>query len=358
MTRSTNSPSPVGRERRRPSVSRRDGSIVIAVPRQVLFSSGWGGARRRGVFVAYRFDDADSQRFRQDLEKAIHKQAALDGVAVLDGHVPAGRSWPRDVRTRLGVSSLVVADLTGARTEVVFEAGFACGRDLPVIVATHSASDRTQVPGWLHELQFRPFDDAVAVGRIVQDIEEHFSNKSPVGALRVARVVPQRATIVGDSAAFAEVAATAERRLSQGEMTVERLSVVLRPGGTSQVPWRSVERAAGSAVVVLFLDGGEGAVLAHFIAGAVAARPNPRPGKVKLQRSVIVVTPPGVTTSLVVAAGLSRCDDSLVTVVPASDTNALLTAFDASVGLVRTWRKKAAEVAALTHATPSKGSGT
>jgi hypothetical protein len=284
---------------------------VKKAPRELL------GRRGRAhvvpsVFCAYRMQNAKSQQFLEALGREVKRHPALSStdVRVTHGKTEPGERWPKTIRDRIEKARAVVADMTGMRPDVVFEAGFAYGRSTPIIPVVETRESRRQVPYWLTELQTAVFTDAAGMSGVINRIVSILSEPKQA---RRGPPKPAPGTIVWLRTLKWQVDELEQvRRLASEEGLV--LEVYPLPGdgsATAPVPEADelpaeelLPRAARANLLIISLDGSDGDSLMHFVAGAVAARP--KTGADGASRLVLVLERPGYSPSEFVADSLSR----------------------------------------------------
>lgn len=269
---------------------------------QAFCPSGFPGHERRPkVFIAFRMSPK-GEKFRDNLRSALNDRPDLN-LDTIDGHVGSGLRWPDEVRKRIRSSAIVVGDLTGPRSDVLFELGFAYGLQKHVILATEDAENRQALPEFLRQYQITDYSPGMK--DIVGDIEERIKQIRKQPPERPPSGVPDRAVML-DSTRDA-------RRAEIFEAEARRSG--LRPHIISQLgePSDQLRIAASAGLLCMFPDGGRVDDLAHFAAGAVVAKP--RIGRT-LKRKILVrsgslesKTSSPVAHSLLFCPGVSRVSD-------------------------------------------------
>jgi hypothetical protein len=272
-----------------------------------------GGRPKASVFCAYRMQNPTSVTLLRDLAREVRRHPALSAanVSVTNGQTEPGEKWARTIRHRIAKARALVADVTGMRPDVIFEAGFAYGRSTPVIPVVESSAAREAVPRWLTDLQTAIFTEpggmAMIVNRIVSVLGG--SRASQRGQPR-----PAPGTVVWlRTLAWNLNALEQTRSLTLHEGLVLEVypspdDPMLPVTGTSGIeaiaPEQIIEKASRANLLVVSLDGTSADDLMHFVAGAVAARP--KTGAEGASRRVLAVVDTDYQPGDLVADSLNR----------------------------------------------------
>ncbi len=263
------------------------------------------------VFIAYRMHSEESKAFSVALEQELSVHSRLATVKVQNGWVPVGtEDWAEEIRRRIGSSSLVVGDCTGMRPEVVFELGFAYGLGVPLLPVV-AAGARSELPYWLRRRQVGEFQSGLDLGDLVASIEAHLADPS----LR-----PRRGNPPPLPALLVWIKPTdwTSQATKQFQTLTQRENIHAEIYSDQDPPAKILERATLASFLVVTLDGTEWDAFAHYVCGAVVARPDAGYGAKKLSRRIVVVEPPDAKEREYTAEGLSRCEDTVVVVKPSS----------------------------------------
>lgn len=256
-----------------------------------MSSSTFGGSTGRRskkgkVFVGLRFAFQDSLRFYEQLGRAVKQHPQLEGVRLLNGRLPGGTAWAEGIRNRIeSCRVLLVADVTGARGDLLFELGMGWGLRRPVLPVTATLEDASILPKWMRRFNFGCYETSDGVYEIAADISEHLQRKSELRPPRLPEPIPRQVLLVGKESwnehAFDRIKTLADR---------EGLKVNEVPGVGVAAIDNLLDAVARSALVVVPSDG---TMLidsfTHFVAGSVAARPTAGQQSASLPRRVIVV---------------------------------------------------------------------
>lgn len=264
---------------------------VVEVARHVLVG-GVVRARRPAVFVAYRFDSPESQKFRIDLEAAMRRTAALLTVEVLDGRTFVGEYWPSEVRQRLLRATLTVADLSVLNREVLFECGFAWGLRRPILPVAATPHERARVPAWFTDIEFGHFLSDEGMGHLVDSVAHHVALRQKQGGGRRpkhGKSNPRGVVVVEHNT---------NRRLAQeqvaaacSEYGMDSPLVIEDPQGLESIESGPAHVAAKASLFVGVLSGTKSDFFVHFAAGAVLSAPTSGESRQHLSKRVLLVVP-------------------------------------------------------------------
>jgi hypothetical protein len=256
-----------------------------------LFKTGGTAPAVRHIFVAYRMQQQPSVRFVADLRDALQHRPDLRQWRVITGDTTAGADWPNVVRERIKSSELMVADVTGLRSDVLFEAGFAATLGVPIIPAVADDTDHDSLPTWLSATQVASFGRAGGVLPVITSIQAHVTGASVVTTRRLPPPVPALAAFVGTYSWAVEATEQFRAQCRRDDLTPR----VFDYGADAQSILRT---AAGASLLFLLLNGTMNDALAHYIAGCVVARPNAGAGRLRLPRRVVLLQQPTTKTAL------------------------------------------------------------
>lgn len=270
-----------------------------------IFRGGWGTPQAPSVFIAYRMQQPDSEAFKGALVQAIYDTPRLAGVKVLDGHVPAGVSWASEIRRRLHRCKLAIADVTGMRSEVMFELGFSRGLARPAIpVIVGSTRGPNELGRWLTSFQIARYSGQRDATNITRSIIAHLSDPdiqrnqrlpSPVPGLLIwLRKLEWNGHTCDQFASFAK----------RNSFNFEIL-------GDNDDDDHIVRRAASASLVVINLDSTDKDAMMHFICGAIIAKPAAGTSQARLPRRVLVLQEPTQMGRGLVAESLRRCTNTV-----------------------------------------------
>jgi len=262
------------------------------------------------IFVAYRFNAAESKTFRVSIERAVRSHPSLAEVRVRDGHLPAGTQWPEAIRTLIRTSRAVLGDVTGMRPDVLFELGFAYGLGKTTIpVISRSAADDT-LPTWLGATQLGYFGSVADELSIVTSILSHFLDPEFSRPRRSPTPIPGLAVWI--------------RSLDWNADALDKFKTAAgREGLSSEVfgdgnPDESVlHRAASANLLVVNLDGTSADALMHYVCGAVIAKPKAGYKRL-LPRKILVLEQPHHGNRTFLAESLKRCHETVIISSPTS----------------------------------------
>ena len=167
--------------------------VAVAMENDKLLKKLGGPAKSRALFVAYRMNFADSQSFRHNFQSAVQSHPDLSHVKVIDGHVYAGETWAETIRYRIRTSKLVVGDVTGMRSDVLFELGFAYGLKKPVIPVVENSPDASDLPRWLNATQLGFFGTEDGMLGIVSSVAKYLADPDYFKTQRALQPIPSLA---------------------------------------------------------------------------------------------------------------------------------------------------------------------
>lgn len=223
--------------------------------------------------------------------------------------MPIGtQDWAEEIRRRIRTSSLVVCDCTGMRPEVLFELGFAYGLGTPLLPVVE-AGTRRDLPYWLRRSQVGEFHRQRDLGDVLASIESHLADPS----LRSRRGGPPP---VPRLAVWMRPTDWSAQAVEQFQTLAQREDLAAEIYSDQDPSAKTLERAALASFLVVTLDGTAWDAFAHYVCGAVVARPEAGYGAKQLARRVVVVEPPDARRREHTAEGLSRCEDSVVVAKP------------------------------------------
>lgn len=241
-------------------------TVVVKSTKAEFLGRRKGGAppTTPSIFIAYRMNNADSRKFRADLEGALNE---VTTVKVLDGNVDEGLPWAEAIRKRIGKAKLLVADITGPSREVLFEYGFA--RNKYVIPVVHRRDDQKRLPKWMTVVQLPPPYEGGQIARLAESIATKVISR-PEGHRQRPSPAPGRALWIQDErSAWADVHfERTQNRLSERSLTLERR---LASDIESDEELRDCLRAS---LVIACIDGLTADYLGHFLLGDVVGRPS------------------------------------------------------------------------------------
>jgi hypothetical protein len=277
--------------------------LIVKKPEHEVLRRFAGVPKPPSVFVAYRIKNAESRKFRTQLEEAIHLHPELGQLRVVDGDVPAGSSWAEVIRGRIRQAKAVVGDLTGMRPDILFEAGFAYGLQRIVIPAVARPEDRAALPHWLGATQFGHYSDRLGLQGLVASVATHLSDPEFAKIPRAPLPIPALALWV--------------RVLRWNQHAQEQFSTVAQREGLKaevlgdEAPEETImRRAASASLLIVSLDGTDADALMHFVCGAVVARP--KAGSGTLQRRILILEEPSAALNGSLAGdSLTRCHDTV-----------------------------------------------
>jgi hypothetical protein len=293
-----------------------------------VLQAGGGRPKPPSIFAAFRFDYPESQRFRDDLARALARHGELSRLVIADGRVPAGTPWAEAIRKRIRKARLAVGDVTGMRPDVQFELGFAYGLGKPRIPVVANPASRSALPEWAGATQVGHFADEAGMRGIISSIHAHLTDPEFT-------VLAQPPTPIPGLTVWARTM-NWNRHASDQCATIAAREGLIWHCIEDAVPNESIiRRAAQASFLVVSLDGTAADSLMHYICGAVVAKPATGQGQ-RLSRRILVLCQPGTDPSLVVAASLRRCQD-IVSVAAIDDVLSHVNRFARDY---RDWLKK------------------
>lgn len=277
---------------------------IVIEKREGELKGAFGGTNNPPVlFVAYRMNNDKSKTFRSSVESAIKAHPDLRHVEVTDGHVPAGtKNWAESIRNRIAKSRVIVGDVTGLRSEVLFEMGFAYGLNRPYISAVATRDHIDGLPSWIRQQQLAYFDNEHGLRNILEGV----------------------ASVLGDTRATRGKALPSKpgkivwlRNLEWGSSLLKQFQYRAKQEDRGidivedhELNETQLLAAAKASLLVAELDGTEHDAFVHYACGAIVA--NPKTGvAVKLPRLVLLLVSPERKAKDLVAEGLSRCTDTV-----------------------------------------------
>lgn len=286
---------------------RTESAPLLEVPLEgeKLLKQLGGPPRPPIMFLAYRMNIEDSQKFRQEFQAAVKTHPDLTSSKVVDGHVYAGEKWAETIRYRIRGSKLLVGDVTGMRPDVLFELGFAYGLKKPLIPVVATPADANDLPRWLNATQLGFFKTQDGLLGIVSSVAKHLSDPSYFKAPRTRKPIPSLVV-------WLRKLEWNVHALDQFVTAVNRWN--LQPEILTATLEASILRASTASLLVVSLDGTKDDALIHYICGAVAARPKAGAGQKTLSRKILVLEEPGSNAATYAADSLRRCEDT-VTIV-------------------------------------------
>jgi nucleoside 2-deoxyribosyltransferase len=263
------------------------------------------------VFIAHRMESSESKAFRLALEQELAVHPRLATVKVKDGKMPIGtEDWAKEIRYRISSSNLVVGDCTGMRPEVVFELGFAYGLGIPVLPVVATGT-RSELPYWLRRKQVGEFQSERDLGDLVASIEAHLADPSLKSKRGNPPPVPGLAVWIRSSD-------WTNQAIKQFQTLAQREGLTTEIYSDQDSHVKILERATLASFLVVTVDGTDWDAFAHYVCGAVVARPEAGYGAKRISRKVLVVEPPTAKDKEYTAEGLSRCEDTVMVTKPSS----------------------------------------
>ena len=247
-----------------------------------LLAAGGPVTRGATIFVAYRINVPGSKEFRTKLADVLKHIPSRHEIVVTDGNVVPGVDWAPEIRDRIKRSRVLVGDVTGLRNDVMFEVGFAYGLRKVFIPVLESSSQICRVPEWLTSKQCGSYESEERLLAIATSVLAHLTDQSLQRLSSRARD-PVPGLAVG----------LWSQSLSE-KLEPMFSAVCAREGLDSNVVQRhspvedQIEAATRSACLVIALDGTAADGLAHFLCGAVVARPQVGYGTKHMQRKILI----------------------------------------------------------------------
>lgn len=271
--------------------------------KEILRESG-GPPTPPAIFIAYRMQFEESKRFRSRLASSLEQDPTLSRCRVIDGKVPGGVSWATEIRDRIKRSRVVIGDVTGLRSEVIFELGFAFGLGKILIPCVASRATEPSRPEWLGEMQLEEFGSEEGLNRIISSVAARLADSEFARPDRPPKANTRQATWVRSLSWHATALAQFESSAANWALTTEVLveSDISEPA--------LLKRAARASLLFISLDGTSADALMHFICGAVVARPTAGTGR-SLKRQICIIRAPDLDADDIAAEGLTRCGDAV-----------------------------------------------
>ncbi len=257
-------------------------------------------AQGAAVFLALRMNSPESMGFRQALGEALGYRL---GLKVTDGKVPSGTRWADAIRFRIRQSRAVIADVTGMRSNVLFEIGFAYGLQKPVIPVVAAPEVRGTLPHWLLATQIGDYATHSGILGIVSNVAAHLSDPKLSRMPRTAVPVPGLAVWFRVFDWNNDAREKFQEAAGRGGLRAETLE-------ESSDYELIIRRATSASLLVISFDGTTSDALCHYICGAIVARPNAGYGARLLARRILLLTPPGAGHRELIADSLKRCQDT------------------------------------------------
>lgn len=279
-------------------------SIRVDIAQEQLLKQLGGPGKPPTIFVAYRMNFSESKKFRHDFQLGIQSHPDLGTARIIDGHVYAGDKWAETIRDRIKSAKIVVGDVTGMRSDVLFELGFAYGLKKRAIPVVSAPADGTALPRWLNATQLGFFGTPDGQVGIIASVAKYLSDPDYFKVTRPPQPIPSLIVWY--------------RRFDWNSHAFDQFSTITNRSGLKAelltlASEDSIRRAASASLLVVSLDGTEDDAAVHYICGAVAAKPTAGTGK-GLARRVIVLEEPHSDQSSFVADSLHRCEDTVAVV--------------------------------------------
>lgn len=261
---------------------------------------------RMTTFIAYQKRLSESKQFRSDLENIIRSRSDLTGIEVIDGRVPAGVGLASAIRDRMKKASLVVADVTGLSSEVVFELGFAYGLRKAIMPVASKSSDIPKLPSWLGTTQLGTYENRVGLLSLCSGIAAHYLDPEYAKPPRPAQPIPALAVWVRELS-------WNKHALEQFKAVATRESLKTEVFSNVSDDEKVIRRVASATLLIVSLDGSEADSLVHFICGAIVAKPKAGYGGT-LSRQVLILQEPTENKVTLAAESLMRCHSTVQSV--------------------------------------------
>jgi hypothetical protein len=270
-----------------------------------LGGAGFRQKRSPTVFVAYRFGDAWSKRFRVDIEMRLRRPDATRHLSVIDGHTDVGRTWPKEIRERMTRARLVVADLTTLSPEVLFECGYAYGLAKPILPVVEEHSWIARLPRWLTDLQVGDMSAARGWSDLVDSIARHAGDRGKGRhALGPPKPDPGVVVWVKGPEWFESLHGHVSQTADRCGLALPR--VVAPAGGLAAVDASAMAEVARAWLLVAPLSNTPADSFVHFALGVMAAAPMAGAARPYLARRALVVVPSSIRVEEVLAESASR----------------------------------------------------
>lgn len=266
------------------------------LPASALSQGGGPRHKHKGVFVAYRFNHADSKAFYESVLADIRRVNL--GIVVHDGHVGSNADWAETIRERLKQCSVILADVETYSKEIMFELGFAAQLGL-ALMPTRVGERRGPIPRWLMRLQYQTWPEHR--GQMIDDACRFATTERQGNAFRSGRAVTDKCFALNVPRELHEI-------VHAQCSAMDLIDVPLSPDGEEPPMGREAFRAASqSGLVVVGLQATRADSYSHFIAGSVAAQPTIWGGRGR-RRKIVLVHPEGLKATDIVADALLRVD--------------------------------------------------
>jgi hypothetical protein len=267
-----------------------------------LFRTGGGKRSVPTIFIAYRMKNEESEKFRRNVEAAIHRYRDLSQYVVVDGSQAAGSQWAPMIRKLIKNAKAVIGDAEGLRKEVLFELGLAYGLRRIVIPSLSHDHGISKLPSWLRAYHLGAYGTVPDLNRLATSLATQLSNPEFAKFGKPPTPVPGSVVWL--------------RRLDWNRLALDQFEAAAQSEGlTPEILGDDdpdeiiVRRAAAANLLIVSLDGTVHDALMHYVCGAVAG--NPQAGyERKVARRVLVLERPDSEGTLV-AEGLKRCSDAV-----------------------------------------------
>jgi hypothetical protein len=267
-----------------------------------LFRTAGGRRQVPTIFIAYRMKNEESEKFRRDVEAAIHRYRDLSQYKVVDGSQAAGSHWAPTIRKLIKNAKAVIGDAEGLRKEVVFELGLAYGLRRIVIPSVLHAHGVSRLPSWLRAYHLGSYGTVPELNRLATSVATQLSNPDFAKFGKPPNSVP-------GSVVWLRRLDWNRHALDQFEAAAQSEGLEPEVLGDDDPDEVIIRRAAAANLLIVSLDGTVHDALMHYVCGAVAG--NPQAGyKRKLDRRVLIFEQPDSEGTLV-AEGLKRCSDTV-----------------------------------------------
>lgn len=303
--------------------------LSVEVPWEVLLGTGGRKPQPAHIFVAYRFNNADSKALRAGLKEAIRLEPELRDD---DGHVEEGDAWAPTVRKRIRKSRLVVADLTGPSREVLFEVGFAGNK--VIFPLCHQETDLESLPACLTMRQMSTFKGEqlpIVVDKIIDRA------LGPVATFRRPSPVPgQIVWIQGQDSAWAD-----EARHKVEDLARETSLPFSRVDPDELYSFEDLEEHMRCWLFVGCIDGSRSDHASHLFFGDVAARTKAGAGSGKgeyVNRHAIAFAQSKDLAEKFLADGAKRLTKQILTI--ACDGGVMVSEADKHLKRYVAWRTR------------------
>jgi hypothetical protein len=264
---------------------------------------------KKTIFIAYRMKIEESRTFRREIQIKVQQHPNLkNNIELTDGKVIGGKDWSKEIRDRIKKSKVMVADVTGMNTEVMFEIGFAFGLKKYIYPVAYDNSVISKFPKWLSRLQLGTFCDNAGLESITIDINSILSDpeshKPPIPKKPVPTLVVWYRELDWN-----------KTQMEQCRNFCGKHSFKFEIKNNLEYDKEEIDRATSAAVLIINMDGTDGDALMHFICGAVVAIPNATAAK-KLLRQILIIESPIRGEISFIAESLKRCADNVTIIKP------------------------------------------